>query len=71
VLGIKQTSAQVTKLYRKDELVGREVVAVVNFPPKNIAGFMSEVLVLGAVGEGGEVTLLKPERECPVGQRIA
>ncbi|MBM3303542.1 MAG: tRNA-binding protein [Candidatus Aenigmarchaeota archaeon] len=70
-VGTKQTSAQITKLYSKEELIGKQVVAVVNFPPKNIAGFMSEVLVLGVVCDGGEVILLQPERDAPLGKRIA
>ena len=69
--GVKRTSAQLTKLYRRDELVGKQVVAVVNFPPKQIANFMSECLVLGAVAEDGTVTLLQPERNSQNGQRIA
>jgi len=70
-MGIKQTSAQITKLYSKEELVGRQVVAVVNFPPKQIGKFISEVLVLGAMCDGGEVILLQPERETTPGKRIA
>jgi tRNA-binding protein len=70
-IGVKQTSAQLTRLYAKEELVGRQVVAVVNFPPKQIADFQSEVLVLGAVCEDGKVILLQPERDCPLGKRIA
>jgi tRNA-binding protein len=70
-LGIKKTSAQITKLYSKEELIGRQVIAVVNFPPKQIANFMSECLVLGVVGENKEVTLLQPERPVPNGLRIA
>jgi tRNA-binding protein len=51
-------------------LLGRLVVAVVNFPPRRVAGFSSEVLVLGAIGEDGEVHLLRPDPDCPVGLRI-
>ena len=69
--GIKQTSAQITKLYSKEELVGRQVVAVVNFPPKQVGKFRSEVLVLGAVCDNDEVILLQPERDAPLGKRIA
>lgn len=70
VTGIKKTSAQITTLYQKGELVGKQLVAVVNFPPKQIANFMSECLVLGAVGEGGEVSLLSPHHEVSNGQLI-
>ena len=69
--GTKRTSAQLTKLYQMDELMGKQVVAVVNFPPKQIATFMSECLVLGAVSDDGTVTLLQPERPTSNGQRIA
>lgn len=68
-LGLRKSSAQVTKLYQPEELVGMQVVAVVNFPPKQIATLMSECLVLGAVN-GDEVTLLTPDRETPNGLRI-
>src|SRR5579864_2802051 len=68
-LGIKKSSAQITKLYRKEDLAGMLIVAVVNFPPKRIAGFTSEVLVLGIEHENGEVVLLKPEQEVSVGTR--
>lgn len=60
--GVKQTSAQITAFYGKEELNGRQVVAVMNFPPKDIAGFQSEVLLLGPVLEDGRVVLLSPER---------
>ena len=70
-VGVKQTSAQITKLYSKDELAGRQVVAVVNFPPKQVGKFMSEVLVLGAVCANDETILLQPERDAPLGKRIA
>jgi tRNA-binding protein len=66
----KRTSAQVTALYSIEELIGKQVVAVVNFPPKQIATFMSECLVLGAVATDGTVTLLQPERKTENGQRI-
>ena len=69
--GTKRTSAQLTALYTLDELVGKQVVAVVNFPPKQIATFISECLVLGAVADDGSVTLLQPERHTLNGLRIA
>ncbi|MFH0987037.1 MAG: tRNA-binding protein [Candidatus Micrarchaeota archaeon] len=68
--GIKKTSAQITVLYKKEELVGKQVVAVVNFPPKQIAGFMSECLILGAGEEGKGTILLAPERNAKNGLRI-
>ena len=61
--GIKKSSAQITKLYRKEELVERQVIAVVNFPPKQVANFESECLVLGVVGGDKEIVLLQPERK--------
>lgn len=70
-LGVKKTSAQLTRLYKKEDLDGRQVVAVVNFPPRQVADFMSDVLVLGAVGPDGEVILLEPERSAPLGWKIA
>ena len=69
-LGVKVSSAQITKLYSKEDLFNRQIVAVVNFPPKRIAGFRSEVLILGVMKEDGEVILLQPEREAPLGYKI-
>ena len=69
-LGIKKSSAQITKLYSKEDLSGRLVVAVTNFPPRQIGDFMSEVLVLGVVLDGDEVALLQPDRDVPLGKRI-
>jgi tRNA-binding protein len=69
-LGIRKSSAQITRLYSKEDLVGKQVIAVVNFPPKQIADFMSECLVLGVMGDHKEVTLLQPERPVPNGLRI-
>lgn len=62
-LGIKKTSAQITELYTRESLIGKQVVAVVNFPPKQIANFMSECLILGGLGAEKEVVLLQPERK--------
>lgn len=70
-LGVKKSSAQITKLYGKEDLPGRQVIAVTNFPPKQIANLMSECLVLGVVGGDGEVVLLQPEREVKNGYRIS
>lgn len=69
-LGEKKSSAQITKLYKKDDLIGKQVIAVTNFPPKQIAHFMSECLVLGVVLGDKEVVLLKPEREVKNGHRV-
>lgn len=68
-LGTRKSSAQITDLYRPEDLKGRLVVAVVNFPPKQIANMMSEVLVLGAYTDEG-VVLLQPDRDVPPGARI-
>ncbi|MBU7316190.1 chaperone CsaA [Paenibacillus oleatilyticus] len=70
-LGIKRSSAQITKRYVPDDLIGRQVVAVVNFPPRRIAGYVSEVLVLGGVPEQGDVILLAPDQTAPNGTPIA
>lgn len=69
-LGVKRSSAQVTDHYRPEDLVGRTVVAVVNFPPKRIGPFVSEVLVLGAYNAAGEVILLRPDLPVEAGARI-
>lgn len=68
--GIKKSSAQITSLYSKEELIGKQVIAVINFPPKQIANFISECLVLGTIGENKEITLLVPERKVENGLRI-
>jgi len=68
-IGRLKTSAQITSLYSKDELIGKQVIAVVNFPKKQIANFMSECLVLGAV-EGENVTLLRTDKPVENGLRI-
>lgn len=69
-LGVKTSSAQITYLYSKEDLIERLVVAVVNFPPKNIAGFQSEVLVLGIPDNKGRVILLQPDMDAPLGSRV-
>src|SRR5215510_765005 len=69
-LGVKRSSAQITDRYTPKDLVGRRVVAVVNFPPKQIGPLVSEVLVLGAYGERGEVILLRPDFEVAPGAKI-
>lgn len=68
--GERKTSAQITAHYEPDALAGRQVVAVVNFPPRQIGTFMSEVLVLGVPDENAEVVLLKPDRHVPAGGRM-
>jgi tRNA-binding protein len=70
-LGTKRSSAQLTRHYTPDALVGRQVVAVVNFPPRRIAGYASEVLVLGACPAADDVVLLRPDAGVPNGVRIA
>ncbi len=69
-IGEKKSSAQITTLYRPEELVGRQVMAVVNFPPRQIGPFMSEVLVLGASDPEGRISLLAPDHEVPCGARM-
>lgn len=69
-IGIKRSSAQITVLYRAEELVGRQVVAVVNFPRRQIGPFMSDVLTLGVADEHGDIVLLEPERAVPNGSRM-
>jgi len=69
-LGIKKSSAQITTLYKKSDLLHRQVIAVVNFPNKQIAKFMSECLVLGAV-DGKDVILLKPEQKVKNGSTVS
>ncbi|KAB1153185.1 tRNA-binding protein [Tenacibaculum aiptasiae] len=68
--GVKKTSAQITKLYTPEELIGNQIIAVVNFPKKQIANMMSECLVLGGIGDNKEVTLIAPERNIKNGTRI-
>ncbi len=70
-LGVKQSSAQITKRYAPEDLIGRQVVAIVNLPPLRIAGFKSEVLVLGGIPEEGDVVLLRPDQEVRNGTPIA
>lgn len=69
-VGTKQTSAQLTDHYAPEALLGKQLIAVVNFPQKRIAGFMSEVLVLGVPDEGGAVVLLGPDYQVPPGARM-
>jgi len=69
-IGIRKSSAQITKRYQKQELLNRQIIAVVNFPRKQIGKFMSECLVLGAVGEQGDVILLAPDFKVENGLRI-
>ena len=69
-LGVKKSSAQITKYYTADTLIGRQVAAVVNFPPRQIGPFMSEVLTLGFPDEQGEVVLVAVERTVPNGGRL-
>jgi len=69
-IGKKKTSAQVTANYSPESLVGRQVLAVLNFPPRQIGKFMSEVLVLGLPDEGGEIRLIGPDGTVPIGGRM-
>ena len=69
-IGTKKTSAQITDNYTLTELIGRQVLAVVNFPPRQIGPFMSEVLTLGVTDNKGAVTLLGPDKEIPNGERM-
>ena len=68
-LGVKKTSAQITDRYQPDDLIGKQVLAVVNFPPRQIANFMSEVLVLGTYSDGG-VILITPDKEAKNGDKL-
>lgn len=68
-IGIRKTSAQITKRYTKEDLLGKQTIAVINFPKKQIANFMSECLVMGAV-DGDEITLIQPEAQIANGLRI-
>lgn len=69
-IGIKSSSAQITKRYTAEDIIGNQIVGVVNFPPRRIAGFNSEVLVLGGLPEQGDVVLLKPDFNIPNGTQI-
>ncbi len=69
-LGVKKTSAQITRHYTLEDVVGRQVAAVVNFPPKQIGRFMSEILVLGFPDKDGEVVMIHPDQAVPDGGRL-
>ena len=69
-MGEKKSSAKLTKLYRKEQLLGKTVLAVVNFAPLQVADFMSEVLVLGMMVDAETVVLVQPDREVPLGSRL-
>ena len=69
-IGVKRSSAQITKYYRVEELVGRQVLAVVNFPPRQIGKFISEVLTLGVPDGEGAVVMIRPDLDVPDGGRL-
>ena len=69
-IGERKSSAQITVHYTPEDLIGRQVMAVVNFPPRQIGRFMSEVLVLGLADAGGDIVLIGPDREVPPGARM-
>lgn len=69
-LGERKSSAQITKHYSPEELLGKKVMAVVNFPPRQIGKFMSEILVLGVPDENDEVVLVTPDKDVPIGGRL-
>ncbi len=69
-IGERKTSAQVTAHYSPESLVGKQVMGVINFPPRQIGKFMSEVLVLGLADEAGEIVLLSPDQDVPLGERM-
>lgn len=69
-LGVKKSSAQITKHYTPEGVIGKQVIAVVNFPPRQIGKFMSEILVLGLPDEDGEVVLLTSDKDVPIGGRL-
>lgn len=70
-LGVKKSSAQVTKLYSKEDLIGKQILGVINFPPKQITNFVSEALTTGFVLDTGKVVLAIPERKVPNGSKLA
>lgn len=69
-IGVKKTSAQITELYAPEAMVGRRVMAVVNFPPRQIGPFMSEVLTLGVSDNAGRVVLVAPDHDAPLGAKL-
>ena len=69
-IGVKRSSAQITKYYKPEEIVGRQVLAVVNFPPRQIGKFMSEVLTLGVPDSAGAVVMIRPDQDVPNGGRL-
>lgn len=69
-LGVKKSSAQITQNYQAEQLIGKQVIAVVNFPPRQIGKFMSEILVLGLPDLDGNVTLVTPDKDVPLGKKL-